>query len=153
MGPWCAAAGNFGWATHDHFDEHDYKGKGGYCWVVATGKWKGGNLFFRQLGLEIQLEPGTPSPSNLLFFGIATYLSRRESGIASSSTRTISSYEGPRKQLQRLRFTGFPKRWTAYGFPGDAAHLLEKIWPVPAPWPDEPSGVDARFIMLLRREN
>ncbi|KAJ3051519.1 hypothetical protein HK097_007455 [Rhizophlyctis rosea] len=56
FGPWCAAAANFSWATADHLDEKDWKG--GYCWVIATGKWTGGNLYFRQLNLEIYMEPG-----------------------------------------------------------------------------------------------
>jgi hypothetical protein len=51
----CAINFNFG-SMKSHLDKDDYRA--GFCWVIPFGNFTGGELYFKDINVTIQMQPG-----------------------------------------------------------------------------------------------
>jgi len=70
---------NINCAQAQHKDELDYRA--GFCWVTTFGTYTGGSLYFSELNIEFNIQPGDliAFKSYLLRHGVQPYNGQRHS--------------------------------------------------------------------------
>jgi len=79
VGPWCTVNINYNTACIEHIDDQDYRH--GLCWVLPFGDFTGGQIFFPDLRVELEVECGdlVCFPSASLLHNTEPFVGKRHS--------------------------------------------------------------------------